>query len=113
MSDIWGIGNPNVSITFYQQHSSGYIQRSLDYFLICNVLQESVKNLVVLATFLTDHSPIMFSLSSRSEGTRVKGLWKHNNSLCGTSTYINSMKNISSLDNLNNEILVSRVCGSI
>ena len=58
--------------TFRQQHSSGYIQRRLECFFISNVLQESVKNPDVLAAFLTDHSPIMFSVSSKSEGREVK-----------------------------------------
>ena len=47
----------------------------------------------------------MFSLFSKSEGTRGKGLWKHNNSLCEKSTYINSMKKhiTSALEKLKNE----------
>ena len=47
----------------------------------------------------------MFSLFSKSEGKRGKGLWKHNNSLCEKSAYINSMKKhiISTLENLKNE----------
>ena len=69
-----------------------YIQRRLSYFFIYNVLQESVKNPDVLAAFSTDHSPIMFSLFSKSEGTRGKGLWEHNDPLCEKSKYINSIK---------------------
>ena len=65
---------------------------SLDYFFIFNVLQESVKNPNVIAALSTDHSPIMFSLFSKSGGTRGKALWKHNNSLCDKSTYIDSKK---------------------
>ena len=46
----------------------------------------------------------MFSVFSKSEGTRGKGLWKHNNSLCEKSTYINSMKkHIYTLENFKNE----------
>ena len=47
----------------------------------------------------------MFSLFSKFEGKRGKGLWKHNNSLCEKSTYINSMKKhiLSILENLKNE----------
>ena len=106
MRDSWRIRNPNTKrYTFHQQHSSGYIQRRLDYFFISNVLQESVKNTDVLATFSNDHSAIIFSLFSKSEGTRSKGLWKHNNSLYEKSTYINSMKKhvISTSENLKNE----------
>ena len=57
------------------QESLEIFQERLDYFFISNVSQESVKNPDVLAAFLTDHSPIMFSLFSKSEGKRVKGYW--------------------------------------
>ena len=47
LCDIWRIRNPNTKrYTFRQQHSSGYIQRRLDYFFISNVLQESEKILM-------------------------------------------------------------------
>ena len=68
-------------------------------------MQKSVKNPDVVAAFSTEHSLIMFSLFSKSEGTRSKCLWKHNNSLCEKITCINSMKKdvISTLENLKNE----------
>ena len=89
LCDTWRIRNLNTKhYTFHQQHSSGYIQRTLDYFFISNVLQESLKNPNVLAAFSTDHSPIMFSLFSTSEETGGKCLWKHNNFLCDKSIYI-------------------------
>ena len=106
MCDVWRIRNPNTKrYTFRQQHSSGYISRGLDYIFVSSVLQESVKDRDVFAAFSTDRSPIMFSLFSKSEGTRGKGLWKHNNSLCEKSTYINGMKKhvICTLENLKNE----------
>ena len=52
-------------------------------------------NPIVLAAFATGHSPLMFSLFSKSEGNRGKGLWKGNNSLCENT--------ISPLENLKNE----------
>ena len=73
LCDIWRIRNTK-GYTFRQQQSSGYTQKKLEYFFISNVLHESVKNPDVLAAFLTDHSPIMFSVSRKSEGTRGKGL---------------------------------------
>ena len=106
--DTWRIRNPNTNrYTFHQQHSSGYIQRRLDYFFISNISQEYLKKPNVLAAFSTDHSPIMFSLFSKSEETGGKGLWKHNNSLCEKSTYIQTIKkHISTLENLKNEIIL-------
>ena len=68
-------------------------------------MQKSVKNPDIVAASSTGYSPIMFSLFSKSEGTRSKCLWKHNNSLCEKSTCINSMKKdvISTLENFKNE----------
>ena len=87
------IRNPNTKhYTFCQQHSSGYIQRRLDYFFISKVLQESVKKPDVLTAFSIDHPPIIFSLFNISKGTKGKCLWKHNKFLCEQSKYINSMK---------------------
>ena len=117
LCDIGRIRNPNTKrYTFHQQHSSGYIQRRLDYFVISNVLQESLKNPDILATFTNNHSSIRFFLSSKSEGMGGKGLWEHNNSLCEKNAYINSMEKhiISILENSRNEnILMSKVCGNI
>ena len=106
LCDIWRIRNTNTKrYTFRQQHCSDYIQRRLNYFFISHVLPESVKNPDVLAVFSTDHSPIMFSLFSKSEGTKRKGLWKQHNYLFKKSIYINSMKKhiISTLENFKNE----------
>ena len=48
--------------TFRQNHICGFIERRVDFFLISNVLQESIIKTDVLASFCTDHSPILFSL---------------------------------------------------
>ena len=43
LRDLWRIRNPKLKrFTFHQNHVSGRIQRRLDYFLIFNVLQETV-----------------------------------------------------------------------
>ena len=48
--------------TFTQKHSSGFIQRRLDYILISNTLQEFVTMTDILTPISTDHSSILFSL---------------------------------------------------
>ena len=54
--DIWGIRNPKRKrFTFRQHHSTGFIERRLDYFFISNSLQESIKTKDTLAAFSTDH----------------------------------------------------------
>ena len=67
LCDIWWIRNSHTKhYTFHQQHSAGFIQRSLDFFFISGALQKSA--------FLIDNSPVTFSVSSKSEGTRSKTL---------------------------------------
>ena len=61
LCDIWRIHNPKRKrFTFRQHHSTGSIQRRLDYFFISNYLQEFTKNTDMLAAFPTNHSPIAF-----------------------------------------------------
>ena len=62
LCDIWRICNPKRKrFTFREHHSSGLIQRRIDYFFMYNFLQESIKNTVTLAAFSTVHSPITLS----------------------------------------------------
>ena len=64
LRDLWRIRNPKSKrFTFHQNHDSGRIQRRLDYFLISNVLQETVIRADVLTSFCSDHSPIIFTIS--------------------------------------------------
>ena len=73
----WRIRNPNVKrFTFRQNHVSGFIERRLDFFLISNMLQESIIRADVLASFCTDHSPIFFCLQLKDMPTRGKEFWK-------------------------------------
>ena len=65
---IWRIINPKTKrYTFQQKHVSGLIQRRLDHFCISNSMQVSVKNTDVLASLLTDHSPVTFSYCKNKE----------------------------------------------
>ena len=86
--DIWRIRNPKRKrFTFRQHHSTGFIQRRLDYFFISNYLKESIKTTDTLAAFSTDHSGITFSLFHLKEFLRGKGLWKFNKSLNKNENY--------------------------
>ena len=59
---IWRIRNPKTKrYTFRQKHVFGLIQGTFCYFYISNSMQVSVRNTGVLASLLTDHSPISFS----------------------------------------------------
>ena len=95
MCDIWKIRNPKTKrYTFRQKHVSGFIERRLDYFYISDYIQISVKNTDVLASLLTDHSPITFSCFSNEESNRGRGFWKFNNSLIENEEYVLQMKKI-------------------
>ena len=61
LRDIWRIRNTNLRrFTFQQNHVSGFIKRRLDFFLISNILQESIIKTDLFASFCTDHSLIFF-----------------------------------------------------
>ena len=57
-------------------------------------MQVSVKNTDVLASLLTDHSPITFSCFKNEESNRGRGLWKFNNSLIENEEYLPQIKKI-------------------
>ena len=77
LCDIWRIRNPKRQrFTFRQNHSTGIIQRRLDYFFISNSFQESIKTTDTLAAFSTNHSAITLSLCHLNEFPRGKRFWK-------------------------------------
>ena len=53
-----------------------------------NVIQEHVKRTVILASFATDHSRILFSLNEISEFSHGKNLWKSSKSLFLNKEYV-------------------------
>ena len=82
LCDIWRVRNKKSrQCTFTQQHSSGFIQRRLDYVFISNTLQELVTTTEILAPISTDHCPVILSLSKGNDCLRGKGFWKFNSSL--------------------------------
>ena len=94
LCDIWRIRNPKSKFfTFHQNHVSGRIQRRLDYFLISNFLEETVIRADVLASFCSDHRPIIFTIAFESSSKRGKGLWEFNKSLLSNDEYINKLRN--------------------
>ena len=59
-----------------QIHSSGFIQRRLDYILLSNTLQKFVTRTEILTPIPTNHYPVLFSLSKETTSIRGKGFWK-------------------------------------
>ena len=82
LCDIWRIQNQTAKrFSFRQNHISGYIQRRLGYFFVSNKLQEPINNTDILASLLTDYSPISFTLRRSQIIAKGKGLWIFNSSL--------------------------------
>ena len=76
LCDIWRVRNTKSRhFIFTQKHSSGFIHRRLDYIVISNTLQELVTMTEILTSILTDHSPVLFSLSKGKDCLRGKGFW--------------------------------------
>ena len=73
---------------FRQNHVSGFIEQRLIFFLISNILQESIIKSDVLTSFCTNHSAIFLSLQLKDIPTRGKGFWKFNNSLTSNAEYV-------------------------
>ena len=93
LCDIWRVRNmKSRQFTFTQQHSSGFIQRRLDYIFISNTLQELVTTTEILTPISTDHSSVIFSLSKGNDCLRGKGFWKLNSSLTKYQNYITEVK---------------------
>ena len=89
LCDIWRTRKPNVKrFTFWKNHVSGFIEQRLDFFLISNILQESIVKTDVLAFFCTDHSSIFFPLQLKTMPTRGKAFWKFNSSLTSNAEYV-------------------------
>ena len=76
-----------------QRRDFGFIQRILDYFLVSNILQESIKKTDILTSVSTDHSTIFFPFSKKLEIPRRNGFWKFINSLCSNTDYTTKLKN--------------------
>ena len=75
--DIWRIINPKrQNFTFRQNHSSGFIERRLDYIFVSNCLQEFANYTDVLPPISTDNSPVLISLSNNNSDNNGRGLWK-------------------------------------
>ena len=73
LCDIWRVRNmKSRRFTFTQKHSSGFIQRKLDYIFISNTLQELVNTTEILTPISTDNSPVLFSLSKGYDSSLTK-----------------------------------------
>ena len=109
LCDIWRVRNLKSKwFTFTQNHSSGFIQRRLDYILISNTLQKFVTMADIMTPISTDHSLVLFSLSKEKTTIRGKGFWKSNSSLTKDRNYIIEIKRLIRKFSTENESLCNR-----
>ena len=75
LCDIWKVRNmKSRQFPFTQKHSSGFIQRRLDYIFNSNTIQELVTTTEILTPISTDYSPVPFSISKGSNFLRGKDI---------------------------------------
>ena len=101
LCDMWRVRNlKSKQSTFAQKQSSSFIQGRLDYMFIPNTVQEFVTMTEILNPILTDHSPVVFSLSGsllsfrRKRLSQTWGFWKCNSSLTKDQTFIAEIKKL-------------------
>ena len=103
---IWTIRNPKRQhFTFRQNHSTGFIERRLDYIFVSNRLQEFVNYIDALPAISTDHSPVMISVSNDNSDNNNRSLWKYNSFLVDDEFYVDNMKILITKSNTSNEFL--------
>ena len=104
LCDIWRIRNPKrQNVTFRQNHSTGFIERRLDYIFISNSLQEFVNYTDILLAVSTDHSPVLISLSIDNSDNNERGFWKYNSPLVYDEFYVENMKKLFTKINTSNK----------
>ena len=103
LCDIWRIGNPlENSFTFRQNHSSGFLNRRLDYIFISNKLQEFSNKAIILPAFKINQSSISVVISNYDEIKLVPGLSEFSNSLITDENFTEKLKNC--IENLKEDL---------
>ena len=90
--DIYRVRYPNQKRFTFRQNSPRRLRR-LDFFIISNSLQESVKKIDVLNSVSSDHSPVLIKICMGSEPSRGSNYWKFNASLLQEEDFVEKMSN--------------------
>ena len=70
LCDIWRIRNPKTKQCTFRQHSSGFIQRRLDYIFISQNFQEIAIHTKIPNAISTDYSPVLCSFQNVNQCQR-------------------------------------------
>ena len=80
VNDIFRVRYPLLKrFTFHRKNP--VIQRRLDYLFPSNSLQKYIGDVKIISSFMSDHSPVFFSINFFQDSVRGRYGWKFNNSL--------------------------------
>ena len=85
--DIFRAQNPRTRRFSWRQRTS-FKQRRLDYIFVSNNLQESVIQIEIIPSVLSDHSTVILKLRPLLGVKRGPGYWKLNNSLVNDKLFV-------------------------
>ena len=91
VNDIFRVRYPLLKrFTFHRKNPM--IQRRLDYLFPSNSLQEYIGDVKIISSFMSDHSPVFFSINFFQDSVRGRYGWKFNNSLLQDVDFPTKMK---------------------
>ena len=99
LSDEWRIRNPEVK-RFTWRQKTPQISSRLDMWLISKALSDYIKEIDIIPSIKSDHSPIIMTIKS-NEQEKGRGLWKMNNSFLDEEQYVKGIKEL--VDELKND----------
>ena len=90
LCDVWRIRNPN-SRRFTYRSKGPFLQRMLHYFFISDSIQEDVRQIDILASINSGHSPVYLKFSEGDETSRGPSYWKFNNCLLDNQYFVTGL----------------------
>ena len=90
LCDIFRVQNPYVRRFSWRQRTP-FKQTRLDYIFMSNSLQESITQIEIIPSVLSDHSAVILKLRPLVGDKRGPGYWKFNNSLNNDRQFVSQM----------------------
>ena len=90
LKDIWRIRNPNTK-RFTWRRNNPIIKSRLDYWLISETVEDSIKECDIIPFHHTDHSAVTLRVEGSSARTKGRGIWRLNTSFLTEELYIKGL----------------------
>ena len=90
LCDIFRVQNPYLRHFSWRQRTP-FKQRRLNYIFVSNSLQESVTQIEIIPSALSDHSAVIMKLRPLVGDKRGSGYWKFNNPLINDKQFVSKM----------------------